>query len=366
MIIKGKYNSAQVFVDSLDHGSYEQIQKLCDQDFLRDSKIVIMPDVHVGKGSTIGTTMTIHDKVVPNLVGVDIGCGLIVLKLKERAIDYKKLDEVIKRQIPSGFSIRNTRHNNTTKLQIDNLIAKDHVDLDRGYLSLGTLGGGNHFIEINENTNHEKYCVIHSGSRHIGLQIAQHYQQLAIQSMKAKDINISDDLAYLEGKLMDDYLHDMKIIQEFAWYNRQSMADEIIKGMNFKVLDSFQTIHNYIDTKEMILRKGAVSSQKDEIFILPLNMRDGSVILKGKGNPDWNYSAPHGAGRIMSRTQARKRIRLSDYQESMKGIYSSMISHHTLDEAPMAYKDGQEILNLITPTADILEHLKVTYNFKAK
>lgn len=366
MLVKGKYNVAKVFVDELDSGSYQQIEKLCNQLFLKDAKIRVMPDVHVGKGSTIGTTMTITDKVVPNLVGVDIGCGLIVVKIKDRVIDFKKLDKVIKEHIPSGFSIRQKKHTLGEKIDLSRLKCSQSVDLQRGYLSLGTLGGGNHFIEVNEGDNYQKYLVIHSGSRHLGLQVATYYQERARTYAKEYNIDVDEDLAYLEGTQMQDYLHDMKIIQQFASLNREIMAKIIISKMNWIVIDVFQTIHNYIDINQKILRKGAISAMEDELFIIPLNMRDGSYLLKGKGNPDWNYSAPHGAGRRLSRTQARKQLRLADYQSAMTGIYSSMISHHTLDEAPMAYKDGNTVLTQIKPTAEVVERLSVLYNFKSK
>lgn len=366
MIVKGKYNKAKVFSEDLDAGSFQQIQKLCNQSFLKDSQIRIMPDVHVGKGATIGTTMTITDKVVPNLVGVDIGCGLIVVKIKNRVIDYRKLDRVIKEYIPSGFSIRKKKHHNTQEIDLERLRCSQSVDLERGYLSMGTLGGGNHFIEVNEGDDYQKYLVIHSGSRHIGLQVASFYQDKAQAYSKKHNIKVDSDLAYLEGSLMQDYLHDMSIIQEFARLNRKTMADIIISEMKWVDISAFQTIHNYIDIEHKILRKGAVSAMEDELFILPLNMRDGSYLLRGKGNADWNFSSPHGAGRRLSRTQAKRNLKLSDYQSSMSEVYSSMISHHTLDEAPMAYKDGEIILEQIKPTANVVEKLKVLYNFKSK
>ena len=366
MIIKGDYSEAKVFVDTLEPKAHAQIKKMCDAIISEGVKIRIMPDVHVGKGSVIGTTMEIKDKVVPNLVGVDIGCGLIVSELKDRIIDFKKLDKIIKEHIPSGFEVRTRAHPNALHVEIENLRCKDHVDIERAYQSIGTLGGGNHFIEINEDEHYQKYLVIHSGSRHLGLQVAEYYQDLAQKHAKRQGCDISDDLAYLEGQDMKDYLHDMKIIQAFAYMNRKTMSDIVIDKMNFEVIDTFQTIHNYIDTDTMILRKGAVSSQKGERFILPLNMADGSIILTGKGNPDWNYSAPHGAGRIMSRSRAKRHLKLKSYQDRMVGVYSSSISFHTLDEAPQVYKEPEDILKYIEETAKVEKHLKSIYNFKAK
>ena len=366
MILKGKYNSAKVFIDEIEVSAEKQIIELLNQEFTEGLKIRIMPDVHLGVGSVIGTTMEIKDKVVPNLVGVDIGCGLIVTKLKERSIDYKKLDETIRQEIPSGFKVRNISHKNSKLINLEELRSKAALDLKRAYLSIGTLGGGNHFIEVNKNENNEKYLVIHSGSRHLGLQVANYYQKKAFQYAKRNNIDISRDLAYLTGEDMEDYLHDMKIIQAFASLNRQTMAQVIIDKMKFNIVEQFQTIHNYIDVEAMILRKGAVRALKDEKFIIPFNMADGSVILKGKGNPDWNYSAPHGAGRVMSRNYARKNLKLSDYQKEVSHLYSTSISVATIDEAPMAYKDPQDILKHLTETAEILEILKPVYNFKAK
>lgn len=366
MLLEGKYNRARVFTDDLEKNAKQQILTLLNEEFTKGSQIRIMPDVHMGAGSVIGTTMTITDKVVPNLVGVDIGCGLIVVELEDRVIDFKKLDKVIKRYVPSGFKIRRNEHPNAVDTNIDDLRAKDKLNLDRGYLSVGTLGGGNHFIEINEDENYNKYLVIHSGSRNIGLQTAKHYQKLAQKTLKKQGIDVPRDLAYLEGDGFDDYLHDIKIIQKFAYINRETMAQVIIEEMGFKVKEKFQTIHNYIDTDRMILRKGAVSANKDEKFIVPFNMRDGSIILKGKGNPDWNYSAPHGAGRVMSRTEARKKIKIQDFQRTMVNVHSTSVSTHTIDEAPMAYKDPEEIIDQIHETADIIHALKPLYNFKAR
>ena len=366
MILKGEYNSAKVFIDEIEESAKNQILELLNQAAFQNLKIRIMPDVHLGVGSVIGTTMEIKDKVVPNLVGVDIGCGLIVSKLKERVIDYHKLDETIKREIPSGFKIRERSHQNSKNINLENLRAYKSLDIKRGYLSIGTLGGGNHFIEVNQDEDFNKYLVIHSGSRHLGLQVANHYQKLARQYVLNNNITIPKDLAYLENKLMEDYLHDMKIIQEYASLNRETMAEIIVSKMGFKVVEKFQTVHNYIDLKTMILRKGAVSALKDEKFIIPFNMADGSVILKGKGNSDWNYSAPHGAGRVMSRTYARKNLKLADYQKEVAHLYSSSISLATIDEAPMAYKKPKDILKYLDETAEIINYLKPVYNFKAK
>lgn len=364
MLIKGEFNEARVFTEDLEEGAKIQIIELLNQEFTQGSKIRIMPDVHVGAGSVIGTTMTITDKVVPNLVGVDIGCGLVVKKLKDKEIDFYKLDSKIKALIPSGFSIKRQPHINSKKTRIQDLKCVKHVDVKRGFKSIGTLGGGNHFIEVNEDDEGNMYLVIHSGSRNIGLQTAQYYQKLAYRKLKDTQVDIDKNLAYLEGKDFQDYLHDMQIIQEYAFINRKTMAEIIVEAMGFEVVEEFQTIHNYINIDQMILRKGAVSALKDEKFIIPLNMRDGSILLRGKGNEDWNYSAPHGAGRLMSRTQARKEIDISTFRDSMKDVYTSSVSHRTLDEAPMAYKDASEIIENIKDTATIIKVIKPVYNYK--
>lgn len=364
--LQGKHNTARVFVDLLETGAEEQIIELLDQKFIADSRIRIMPDVHAGKGCVIGTTMEITDKVVPNLVGVDIGCGLNVLELADKKVNLEQLDRVIGANIPAGFAIRDRPHPNAKKINLRALKCAKAVDINRGMLSIGTLGGGNHFIELNEDEKGRKYLVIHSGSRNIGLQTAEYYQQRAIEYAETKQIDVPRQLAYLEGELMADYLHDMEMMQRYAKLNRETMGEIIVEAMGMEVVDSFQTIHNYIDLEDMILRKGAVSAQDGELFIIPFNMADGSVILRGKGNPEWNYSAPHGAGRVLSRTQARKRLKLADYQNRVSDIYSTSISKRTLDEAPQAYKDPDDIMRYIHHTAEVERRLKVLYNFKAK
>ena len=358
--IQGFYNSAVVFASAqdVDQGAIDQIKDLLSREFVKDSKIRIMTDVHSGAGCVIGTTMTIADKVVPNLVGVDIGCGLEVVKLADKEIDLKALDAYIRRAIPSGFKINTKAHSYNDKIDLNRLHAKAHVDLNRARLSLGTLGGGNHFIEINEDEQGERYLVIHSGSRNIGLQVATHYQKRA--SGKERD-----PLAYLAGKAMDEYLADMVIMQRFAALNRKAMAQSIIEAMGFVEKDRFTTIHNYIDTDSMILRKGAVSAQKGEILIIPLNMRDGSLLCTGLGNAHWNYSAPHGAGRLMSRTAAKRKLDMRRYRSMMDGIYTTSVSTATLDESPEAYKPYGQLLSHIGETVTVDAQIKPIYNFKA-
>lgn len=367
--VKGKYNTAKVFTDNLDQTAAGQIRELCNQEFVKDSKIRIMPDTHAGAGSTIGTTMTIKDKVVPNMVGVDIGCGMLVHRLKDKSVDFEKLDKIIRRSVPSGFNIRKVPHEYNKYLNLRDLKCSEKVDLKRASLSIGTLGGGNHFIEMNKNEAGNIYLVIHSGSRHLGKQIADIYQARAIKERKSSVGYRKDEfnraLAYVEGQAFDDYIHDMNIAQKFADYNRKAMAQVIIDKMGFTVIDHFTSIHNYIDLEQMILRKGAVSAKKDEVIIIPINMRDGSIIATGKGRVDWNLSAPHGAGRLMSRTEAKRVLSLKDFQKSMKGIFTTSVSTRTLDEAPSAYKPIAEIIANIKDAVDINKIIRPIYNYKA-
>ena len=391
--IRGKYNTAKVFTDNVEGQAIAQIMELCNQEFVRDSKIRIMPDTHAGAGCTIGTTLTITDKIVPNLVGVDIGCGMETIKLESRTIDLDKLDKVIHNYVPSGFDTRKKQHPYAEQIDFNKLECKKNVSIDRAKVSIGTLGGGNHFIEVNRGEDGSLYLVVHSGSRHLGKQVAEYYQDLGyreltksracvakiIEEMKAqgreKDIqkeigkaaasSVNKQLAYVEGKSYEDYLQDMKLVQRFAVYNRKAIVDEIVTRMDFKVADQFTTIHNYIDLDSMILRKGAISAREGERVLIPINMRDGSLLCVGKGNADWNYSAPHGAGRLMSRSKAKAEITLETFQKSMEGIYSSTVNRFTLDECALAYKPMEEIIGNIGDTVTITEIIKPIYNFKA-
>lgn len=397
--IQGAYNSAIVYTENLEELARSQIQSVCDQEAFAGCKLRIMPDVHAGKGCTIGTTMTIRDKIVPGMVGVDIGCGMETIRIAEKSMDFDRLDQLIRTNIPFGRNTRKKPHPYAEQVPLDALKCSAHVNLSRARCSVGTLGGGNHFIEVDRGQDGCYYLVVHSGSRHLGLQTANWYQaegfkalcggsmpdinaviaqlkaqgrhreiQPTIQALKANRrtmTGVPEALAYVEGALFADYLHDMKIVQHFATMNRQAMVDILVKGMGWTETERFTTIHNYIDTDHMLLRKGAVSAQKGEKLLIPINMRDGSLICVGKGNPDWNCSAPHGAGRLMSRTSAFGRLSMEAYRDAMKGIYTTCVSRDTLDEAPMAYKDMAEIISQIGPTAEILENIKPVYNFKA-
>lgn len=363
LTISGKYNTAHVYADSLEKSAIGQLAALCNQEFVSGSKLAVMPDAHAGAGCVVGTTMTITDKIVPNLVGVDIGCGMEVVNLGKRRIDFKKLDNVIRDAVPSGFTIRKQPHRFAEQIELSELTCAKALQRDKTLLSIGSLGGGNHFIELaKDETTDEIYLVIHSGSRNPGWQTANYHQKIAGAK---KPENVPYELAWLEGEDLHNYLHDMKIMQDFAAINRKAIADEIMRGMKWKALDSFTTIHNYVDVDNMIMRKGAVSAQKGERLIIPMNMADGSLLCEGLGNPDWNYSAPHGAGRVFSRKEAKENITLTQFKEAMQGIYSSSISRDTIDESPQAYKPMEAIVKQIGDTVKIRTVLKPIYNFKA-
>ncbi|MCL2326415.1 MAG: RtcB family protein [Proteobacteria bacterium] len=363
--IKGSHNTALCYCDVLDELAAKQIQELCNQEAFSSSKIRVMPDVHAGKGCTIGTTMTITNKIVPNMVGVDIGCGMETVQIAEREIDYERLDKIIRRNIPSGRQIRDTHHPLNDAIDLTALRCADDVKLERARRSIGTLGGGNHFIEIERADDGALFLVVHSGSRHLGTEVANLYQQAAIQQCQRSASAIPTHLAYATGSLFNDYIHDMKIVQRFAVLNRQAMVEVILSAMGLTKVDAFTTIHNYIDTDNMIMRKGAIAANAGLRVLIPINMRDGSLVCLGKGNGNWNQSAPHGAGRLMSRHKAFDTLSMNEYRQQMQGIFSTSISQKTLDEAPMAYKSMASIVAQITPTADILMHLRPVYNFKS-
>lgn len=395
--VKGKYNSAKIFTDVVDKASVAQVIELCNQPFTAKSRIRMMPDIHAGAGCTVGTTMTITDKVVPNLVGVDIGCGMETVHLREQHLELQKLDKLIRAKIPSGFSIREKAHRYFDEIDLTELYCYRQINPLRAEKSLGTLGGGNHFIEVDRDDEGGLYLVIHSGSRHLGLEVAAWYQneayqrlnkssksdeaaliaklksegrdkeiQKAIRKLKnTKQTSIPKPLAYAEGELFEQYIHDMRIIQRFAMLNRRAIADDILKGMGLHAQDSFTTIHNYIDIDAMILRKGAVSAKAGERLLIPINMRDGSLICIGRGNEDWNCSAPHGAGRLMSRSQAKQSFTVSEFKHQMDGIYTTSVGKATLDECPMAYKRMEDIVSNIGETVRIERIIRPVYNFKA-
>lgn len=391
MMIKNSIGiKTKIFAKTFEQEAIDQVKRLANFEPYLYSKIRIMPDGHAGKGCTIGTTMTLTDKVTPNLVGVDIGCGMHVARIREREVDLQKLDSIIREYIPSGFSIHKAP---VVPFNFSELKCAKHVDLERASLSIGSLGGGNHFIELGVSESVDLYLVIHTGSRSLGVSVCKYYQELAWKNLekdgdrrneliselkkqgREKDIEmelkglkkpvVDKELAFLEGDDFENYIHDMKIVQGFASVNRMTISDIILDVMNLSLLEDFETPHNYIDTDSMILRKGAISARKNERVIIPMNMRDGSLICIGKGNEDWNYSAPHGAGRIMSRSKAKEKISIQDYEESMKGIFSTSVNSSTVDEAPQAYKPMDEIVSIISETVDVVDRIVPIYNFKA-
>ena len=395
--IKGKRNTAICYASVIEEEAVEQIRRMCDYEFTEGSRIRIMPDVHAGKACTIGTTMTILDKAVPNIVGVDIGCGMYTVSLGKQEIDFGKLDAAAY-FIPSGMNVWEAPQEHFDLKQLR--CYQELKNMSRLEASLGTLGGGNHFIEIDRAADGSKYLVIHSGSRNLGKQVAEFYQRLAIDLNKGKEAyqeereeiirtykaqgrtreiqaaleriswnqretSIPEDLCFLYGTYLEDYLHDVEICQHFARRNRELMAEILIDRAGLSCGECFHTIHNYIDTEEMILRKGAIAAHKDEKVLIPINMRDGSVLAVGKGNEEWNYSAPHGAGRIMSRRAAKSSLSMEEYRETMKGVYTTSVSASTLDEAPMAYKSLNDIIGVIWESVDVIDVMKPIYNFKA-
>ena len=395
--IKGKVNTAICYAKVVENEAIEQIRRMCDHDFVTGSKIRIMPDVHSGKGCTIGTTMTVVDTAVPNIVGVDIGCGMLTINVGKDPIDFEKLDAAA-HYIPSGMNVWEGRKE---RFELEELRCYRELKrtkwLER---SLGTLGGGNHFIEVDEAVDGTKYLIIHTGSRNLGKQVAEIYQQLAIDLNKGKETyfqqreeiirtykeqgrrndiqaalekiswakretTIPEDLCHLYGRYFEDYLHDVEICQRFAKRNREMIAEILMDMAGLTGTDAFHTIHNYIDTDEMILRKGAIAAHKGEKVLIPINMRDGSVLAIGKGNEEWNFSAPHGAGRVMSRTKAKNSLNMEEYKETMSGVYTTSVSEATLDEAPMAYKRLEDIVDVIKESVEVIDVMKPIYNFKA-
>lgn len=397
--IKGNVNTAVCYAKVIEDGAIEQIRRMCDYALTEGSRVRIMPDVHAGKGCTIGTTMTVIDKACPNIVGVDIGCGMYTVKLADKVLDFERIDEAC-HYIPSGMNVweGRTERFDLTVLRCYRSL-KDTKRLER---SLGTLGGGNHFIEIDKASDGTCYLVIHSGSRNLGKQVAEIYQRLAIElhagkedyyvrreeiirsykaegrrseiqyalkalekEYTAKAPDIPEDLCWLYGTFLEDYLHDVEICQKFARRSRERMAEVILERTGMAAIEAFHTIHNYIDTDEMILRKGAIAAHEGEKVLIPINMRDGSIIAIGKGNPEWNFSAPHGAGRVMSRAMAKRSVSMEEYRAAMEGIYTSSVNESTLDEAPMVYKSLEDIIDVVRESVDIVDVIKPVFNFKA-
>jgi RNA-splicing ligase RtcB len=409
IILNGKYAMAKIFTNNVESTAISQLMTLLNQPFVEGAKIRIMPDTHAGAGCVIGTTMTLTDKVVPNLVGVDIGCGMLAIKLKEKRIDLPAFDSVVRKYVPSGGDVHENENANRTSLVVEDLrcFGKQGARIrpDLAYKSVGTLGGGNHFIELDRDKDGNIWLVIHTGSGHLGIEGCNFYQNAGYQVLKdkinggtrqekrnaliaqlkaegrhaeidracktweknyqEKNPSVPYELAYVEGELFDDYIHDMDMVQKHAACNRSEIARLILKHAKLHEVERFETVHNYIDVENMILRKGAVSACEGERLLIPINMRDGSLICIGKGNPDWNSSAPHGAGRLMSRADAKESICMADFEEAMQGIYTTCVNKGTIDESPMAYKPIDEIIENIADTVDIVDIIKPIYNFKA-
>ena len=399
--LKGKHNSCKIFTDNVDNETISQLYEVLNQESVAGSQIRIMPDCHAGKGCVVGTTMTLHNKVIPNLVGVDISCGMLCCRIETpgKNLDLDKFDKVMHKNIKSGFEIYDSPQPYAAKIEnnLHNLKCADRVDIPKALRSIGSIGGGNHFVEIDKDEYNNLYIVIHCGSRHLGLEVCDYYQNKAytklnksskndvkilidqykkegrqkeiaqaIKTLKnTKTTNVPKDLCYLEDDDFNDYIHDMEILENFAYWNRKQVLDTLLENMGLKSAEEFTTTHNYVDTKNMILRKGSIDASLGKKVIIPMNMKDGSLICTGKGNADWNFSAPHGAGRLMSRSKAKKLLSMDTYETEMSGIYSTCINSSTLDEAPMAYKPMQEIINCIQNTVEINEIIRPIYNFKA-
>ena len=376
--INGIYTSATIFTSNnettaIDEYALNQLQYLCDNETASGCRIRVMPDVHAGKIGTIGLTMTIGSRLMPNLIGIDIGCGMELAQIKGKKIEFQKLDTVIRDRIPSGFSVRSKPHRFADDIDLSALSCYRHIREEKALCSLGTLGGGNHFIEADRDDDGNLYIVIHSGSRHLGQEVTEYYLNAGQTALKEKGISVPYELTWLEGDLLTAYLHDLQIVQEFASLNRQTILDELAKEMKWKVVDHYSCIHNYIDEtaetlntfQSPILRKGAISAHMNENVIIPINMRDGIILGKGLGNLEWNCSAPHGSGRILKRQDVRSQYTVSSFKAQMKGIYSTCISADTLDEAPFAYRGIEDIANTIQDTVEITKILKPVYNYKA-
>ncbi len=366
--VNGVYTSAKIFTDTIEDYALAQIQMLCDNEAFKDCTIRIMPDVHPGKVGTIGFTSTVGDRVLPNVIGIDVGCGVTLAKLKQKKTEFGKLDKVIREKVPCGFSVRKRPHRFSQEFDFLQLHCVEHVNIEKAELSLGTLGGGNHFLELDQDEDGNLYAAVHSGSRRLGKEMTEYYLAEGQKELKKRGISVPYEMTYLEGALMEKYLRDIQAVQEFARLNRCAILDELAKGMKWKIQEQISSMHNYIDNvgDNMILRKGAISAREGEPVIIPINMRDGILLGVGKENADWNYSAPHGAGRKMKREDVKTRFTISQFKTEMKGIYSSCIGKGTLDEAPFAYRNLTEIEEQIGDTVEIRKRLKPVYNFKAE
>ncbi len=362
--VKGIYAEAKIFTDDVEKYALAQVKMICDNEISQGSTIRMMPDIHPGKIAPIGLSMTITDKVIPQLLGVDIGCGMTCVKLNKSHAEFRKLDRVIRENIPSGFHIRKEPHHMAEDFSYEGLRCLRHINRQKADRSLGTLGGGNHFIELDKGDDGSLYLVVHTGSRHLGEEVAEYYTKLANTCLQEQGKEVPYYMSYLEGDNKAAYLEDVQIIQRYAEWNRQIIVREILKGMKWKAEEQFCVPHNYLDDSG-ILRKGAILAKKGKPVVIPANMRDGIILGVGKGNAAWNYSAPHGSGRKLKREDVKNQYTVSEFKKEMKGIYSSCVSADTLDEAPFAYRSIMEITEQIKDTVEVTGILKPVYNFKA-
>ncbi|MCI8787436.1 MAG: RtcB family protein [Eubacterium sp.] len=363
----GVYAFAKIFTDTIEDYALSQIQLLCDNPAFEGCRIRVMPDVHPGKVGTIGFTSTVSRRILPQVVGIDLGCGVTLVKLKQKKAEFQKLDKVIRERVPSGFCVRSKPHRYVREFDLLQLNCIEHISVEKAEVSLGTLGGGNHFIELDRDEAGTLYAAVHSGSRSLGKTVTEYYLSEGQKALKKQNLSVPYEMTYLEGNLMEQYLHDVQIVQEYAKWNRIAILDELIKGMKWKTEEMISCVHNYIEDTggKRMLRKGAISAKKGEPVMIPVNMRDGILLGVGKGTEDWNVSAPHGAGRILKRDEVKERYTVSRFQSEMKGIYSSCIGADTLDEAPFAYRTLDEIEGQIGDTVEIKKRIRPVYNFKA-
>ena len=362
--VKGIYAESKIFTDDVENYAEAQVKMICDNEVADGSTICMMPDIHPGKIAPIGLSMTVTDKVIPQLLGVDIGCGMTCVKLNKNNAEFQKLDRIIRENVPSGFAIRKEPHHMAGEFSYEELNCVHHINIQKAERSLGTLGGGNHFIELDKRTDGSMYLVVHTGSRHLGEEVAEYYTKLANNCLKVQDREIPYYMSYLEGDNKEAYLEDVRVIQRYAEWNRQIIVREILKGMKWKTEEQFSVAHNYIDDSG-ILRKGSISARNGEKVVIPANMKEGIILGIGKSNAQWNYSAPHGSGRRLKREDVKNQYTVSEFKKEMKGIYSSCVGADTLDEAPFAYRSIEEIAGQIKDTVEITEVLKPVYNFKA-
>jgi len=370
-IIDGIYTSAKVFTadhsrSAIDDHALAQLKMLCDREALSGCKVRVMPDVHAGKAGPVGLTMTIGSKIMPGLVGIDIGCGVTLARLADTRVEYRKLDTVIRDRVPSGFGIRKNPHTKGMLFDYEQLYCRRSIQDVKAAYSMGTLGGGNHFIELDRDEAGSLYVAIHSGSRHLGREVADYYMNMGKKELRKQNLTVPYELVYLEGELMEQYLHDCMVVQEYAAWNREVILEELVKGMKWKVQEVVSCVHNYVEDTggERILRKGAISAKAGEPVIIPVNMRDGIILGRGLGNEEWNVSAPHGAGRILKRTEVKSHYTLAQFKAQMEGIYSPSINQETLDEAPFAYRALEDMVPAVAETAAVEKIIKPLYNFK--